>query len=467
MCVFFFSSRRRHTRFDCDWSSDVCSSDLGAPVGVDQDDGIGSPALRLVNQHTPHVGIALTRDERDAGLRDARLLPRDRREIGAQVIGMPASDLGDDGDEGGNDVSRVEPPPQTHLDHADVHAPRRQLGKGDRGGGLEEPRVQALDVGLQRAGPIGEGFFGDEHAFPGHTLAHRDQVWRGVEPHPQAAGAEFRRHERARRALAVRAGDVDAWKAALGMAQHAQEPLGWPEAPFDAAPLSREEKAAGVLEGQPAQSAASAGRRPPMWRSNWAVVSRSSLRGTTASTTPCSSRNSAVWNPGGRSCPMVCLITRGPANPITAPGSARITSPRIPYDADTPPVVGFVRIETKGIRAERSRAISTEVLAICISESTPSCMRAPPDAETMMRGTCFSAERRVRRAIFSPTTDPIEPPMKLKSITARSMGMPSRAPEPQPRAPTGAPGPGGLPLAFPRMGFHFQLEKDNSETQSP
>src|SRR3972149_2066249 len=25
---FFFSSRRRHTRFDCEWSSDVCSSDL-------------------------------------------------------------------------------------------------------------------------------------------------------------------------------------------------------------------------------------------------------------------------------------------------------------------------------------------------------------------------------------------------------------------------------------------------------
>src|SRR2546430_9532647 len=29
---FFFSSRRRHTRFDCDWSSDVCSSDLPAPT---------------------------------------------------------------------------------------------------------------------------------------------------------------------------------------------------------------------------------------------------------------------------------------------------------------------------------------------------------------------------------------------------------------------------------------------------
>src|SRR2546430_4545118 len=30
MYYFFFSSRRRHTRFDCDWSSDVCSSDLCA-----------------------------------------------------------------------------------------------------------------------------------------------------------------------------------------------------------------------------------------------------------------------------------------------------------------------------------------------------------------------------------------------------------------------------------------------------
>src|SRR6267142_2864172 len=30
---FFFSSRRRHTRLTCDWSSDVCSSDL-EKVGV-------------------------------------------------------------------------------------------------------------------------------------------------------------------------------------------------------------------------------------------------------------------------------------------------------------------------------------------------------------------------------------------------------------------------------------------------
>src|SRR5256885_8144164 len=37
--VFFFSSRRRHTRLQGDWSSDVCSSDLGLVMHVD-----GTPA---------------------------------------------------------------------------------------------------------------------------------------------------------------------------------------------------------------------------------------------------------------------------------------------------------------------------------------------------------------------------------------------------------------------------------------
>src|SRR3712207_8424201 len=31
---FFFSSRRRHTRYWRDWSSDVCSSDLGGQAGT-------------------------------------------------------------------------------------------------------------------------------------------------------------------------------------------------------------------------------------------------------------------------------------------------------------------------------------------------------------------------------------------------------------------------------------------------
>src|SRR6266853_2384067 len=42
MFFFFFSSRRRHTRFDCDWSSDVCSSDLRGGKPVEHfTDGVG------------------------------------------------------------------------------------------------------------------------------------------------------------------------------------------------------------------------------------------------------------------------------------------------------------------------------------------------------------------------------------------------------------------------------------------
>src|SRR2546430_2001238 len=36
LLYLYYSSRRRHTRFDCDWSSDVCSSDLGARVVLDE-----------------------------------------------------------------------------------------------------------------------------------------------------------------------------------------------------------------------------------------------------------------------------------------------------------------------------------------------------------------------------------------------------------------------------------------------
>src|SRR2546430_12717746 len=44
LLLFFFSSRRRHTRFDCDWSSDVCSSDLKIDDTIWRLSGPDSPA---------------------------------------------------------------------------------------------------------------------------------------------------------------------------------------------------------------------------------------------------------------------------------------------------------------------------------------------------------------------------------------------------------------------------------------
>ena len=57
--LFFFSSRRRHTRSLCDWSSDVCSSDLEniccnrAQVAICKDEilDIGHLKLHINNDH--------------------------------------------------------------------------------------------------------------------------------------------------------------------------------------------------------------------------------------------------------------------------------------------------------------------------------------------------------------------------------------------------------------------------------
>src|SRR5260370_31778339 len=58
-CVFhffFFSSRRRHTRFKCDWSSDVCSSDLRTPLQVRAD----RPLLRRAGPARTWSGVLFT-----------------------------------------------------------------------------------------------------------------------------------------------------------------------------------------------------------------------------------------------------------------------------------------------------------------------------------------------------------------------------------------------------------------------
>src|SRR5262249_58514432 len=58
-CVFFFSSRRRHTRLVSDWSSDVCSSDLGPEV-IDLRRGQARSAALTA----PKLAAADTEDER-------------------------------------------------------------------------------------------------------------------------------------------------------------------------------------------------------------------------------------------------------------------------------------------------------------------------------------------------------------------------------------------------------------------
>src|SRR5437588_4932907 len=74
---FFFSSRRRHTRSLCVWSSDVCSSDLRATGAVRQPRGV----LRV-----------LLRDAGDQSLDPGRLGPPEFRFLAVDVV----HDLRDD-----------------------------------------------------------------------------------------------------------------------------------------------------------------------------------------------------------------------------------------------------------------------------------------------------------------------------------------------------------------------------------
>src|SRR2546430_7193091 len=54
---FFVSSRRRHTRFDCDWSSDVCSSDL-LTIAENVALGLDSAALAGIDDRVSEVSRA-------------------------------------------------------------------------------------------------------------------------------------------------------------------------------------------------------------------------------------------------------------------------------------------------------------------------------------------------------------------------------------------------------------------------
>src|SRR6266480_5816600 len=59
MFFFFFSSRRRHTILTCDWSSDVCSSDLAGNVGEVVEELLersGPPDVVVVDP--PRAGLA-------------------------------------------------------------------------------------------------------------------------------------------------------------------------------------------------------------------------------------------------------------------------------------------------------------------------------------------------------------------------------------------------------------------------
>src|SRR6266478_7235881 len=133
---FFFSSRRRHTRFDCDWSSDVCSF----------------PLAEDAREHLRRERGAAHAQE-DAVPELLRGLPREGRELGGVVLA---------------ELRRVEPA-EPGLGHV-LRAPERRVA------GPEARADLLLADGIEPRGRI--------LLAPAQALAQLRLLREGLRPRP-------------------------------------------------------------------------------------------------------------------------------------------------------------------------------------------------------------------------------------------------------------------------------------------
>ena len=244
-------------------------------------------------------GVAVGDDGRPAGPEDTRLLPPDRLAVGAEPADVVDVDGGDHRHVRVEQVDRVEPAPDTHLEHHGVHRARPEDLHRGKGSELE---VGQGDAASGTIDPL-EG---------GHDRSVRDRL--PIDPDPFVVGHEMRRgisagtgprrgeeglRERDGGALAVGARDGHDGKgrrpgAAKGLvdragAREAQIHLDRMNRLLPRKPLrQRVETHRSGLQAADSAILDSPDSKPRID----AIRSRRSARWTIMSTTPCSSRNS-------------------------------------------------------------------------------------------------------------------------------------------------------------------------------
>ena len=186
-------------------------------VGAREDHGLGRRRER-----TEHQG--------SRGLQDARLLRGDRRDGPPEPIGVLEFDRRDARDRRRDDIRRIEPAAETHLENHAIEPGVGEQQQRRSGRRVEEGRRVRRLLGAQRI---------DVRPEPGHgggepLVLHLDpsdpeafgpalEMRRREGSDALAGGAEQRLGQQRRRALALRAGDVDDGEAVLGIPESCEE----------------------------------------------------------------------------------------------------------------------------------------------------------------------------------------------------------------------------------------------------
>src|SRR2546430_11629904 len=90
--LYFFTGIRRHTTFDCDWSSDVCSSDLRERPFADVDDAVERALERHWRRRDARWAHALARRPFDAEFFELALAVRQIRGARVHLLGERRSE---------------------------------------------------------------------------------------------------------------------------------------------------------------------------------------------------------------------------------------------------------------------------------------------------------------------------------------------------------------------------------------
>src|SRR5688572_17744299 len=321
---------------------------------------------RHVRNHVARFAHQRTQNDGHPWLDDARLFEGDRLEGMSEMLLMIEVNRGDGARYWRDDIRRVESTAEPHLYHTDLDVGAPEQLERRRSSGLEERRLHRQHAG--RAQPVSTGQHmvhdGFERGGIDGTIVDDEafvqigEVRRGVSPGVDTVRAQRGVHHRGYRTLAVGSRDVQGGEAAFGMTERFTQARDVVEPQLDAEGLERKQTVE-QLRGQRTDQdsgvdVANTGtcsntddpaRSARMKRRARAMVALRSRRSTTMSSMPCSTRNSLRWNPSGSFWRMVCSMTRGPAKPINALGSAMFRSPSIAKLAVTPPVVGSVNTD--------------------------------------------------------------------------------------------------------------------------